>query len=44
VGFAEVNGVRLAYRVLRKGPPLVPVMGYRAQFGRMASANGDALS
>jgi pimeloyl-ACP methyl ester carboxylesterase len=28
-GLAEVNGVRLAYRVQGEGPPLVLVMGYR---------------
>jgi pimeloyl-ACP methyl ester carboxylesterase len=27
--FAEVNGIRLAYRVRGEGPPLVLVMGYR---------------
>lgn len=42
--FANVNGVRLAYRVRGKGPPLVLIMGYRVNSGAWPDAFIDTLA
>ncbi len=42
--FANVNGVRLAYRVRGNGPPLVLIMGYRLNSGAWPDAFIDTLA
>jgi pimeloyl-ACP methyl ester carboxylesterase len=44
MNFADVNGVRLAYRVRGKGPPLVLIMGYRLNSGAWPDAFIDTLA
>ena len=42
--FANVNGVRLAYRLRGNGPPLVLIMGYRLNSGAWPDAFIDTLA
>jgi pimeloyl-ACP methyl ester carboxylesterase len=42
--FAEVNGIRIAYRVQGAGPPLVLVMGYRLSSAAWPPAFVEALA
>ena len=42
--FAEVNGIRMAYRIQGAGPPLVLVMGYRLSSAAWPAAFVEALS
>ena len=42
--FAEVNGIRIAYRIQGAGPPLVLVMGYRLSSAAWPPAFVEALA
>jgi pimeloyl-ACP methyl ester carboxylesterase len=44
MNFADVNGVRLAYLVRGKGPPLALIMGYRLNSGAWPDAFIDTLA